>query len=710
MIIDELIAILGYDVRGEGELARFNKGIDAAEKKARSASRALSAMSVAIGTFVGNLATQAFTRLSSSIGSLPGDVIKVGRTFENYRLQLETLEGSSAKAEEAMAWIKQFAKDTPLELADVIDSYASLKNFGIDPTNGSLMALVDTMAASGKGKEQLSGISLALGQAWAKEKLQGEEILQLVERGVPVWDLLSKATGKTSKQLQELSSKGKLGRETIQLLIDEMGKRYAGASEKFAKSFDGIVSKISDEWTEFLGNIAERGFYDEIKTRLEGVFETINRFRKDGTLDWLEEGFSKFLTGGVRAGAHIAQQIWDLGRGLYYAADGATNLVSRITGLGKGTSATLLGAGALASTAGGRRLLMGIAKRVPWVAALLAIDDIVTGLKGGDSAFTDIVGTKNIEELKTSFSDLKASIDDLFANTGISGFSKDLATVDGSLKSIQETAAKAFRQITEVIKAAKQAVDAANEMLFGADKPNEKATPGERSKPGYIEQEGAVVHMDGNWIIDRPDEKPTQDFTDDALDYKFRLMEEEGRRAEATSTDQNIDPVVERTTNNRVTDRTVNNVEKQSERIIERGVPVQSTEKVSERVVERIVPADVSSEPTGGSVIIDLLQSLKGKMEAAAASPHVAQLVENLQGNLARMEAANAAKAVEQTLNDNRQDNRNQSTTVEVGGVVVNGVQNVSAAVGSAVGNAVGNSAARSATPRISRAERDDAF
>ncbi len=50
-----------------------------------------------------------------------------------------------------MDWITEFAVKTPLELDQVVESYRNLKTFGLDPTNGTLQALVDTMAASGKG-------------------------------------------------------------------------------------------------------------------------------------------------------------------------------------------------------------------------------------------------------------------------------------------------------------------------------------------------------------------------------------------------------------------------------------------------------------------------------------------------------------------------------------------------------------------------------
>lgn len=64
--------------------------------------------------------------------------------------------------------------------------------------------------------------------------------------------------------------------------------------------------------------------------------------------------------------------------------------------------------------------------------------------------------------------------------------------------------------------------------------------------------------------------------------------------------------------------------------------------------------------------------------------------------------ATNTPPEVNNTVNDSR----DQSTVVNVGGVVVNGVPNVSAAVGGAVGRAVG----QAAVGRASRFEKDDAF
>lgn len=73
----------------------------------------------------------------------------------------------------------------------------------------------------------------------------------------------------------------------------------------------------------------------------------------------------------------------------------------------------------------------------------------------------------------------------------------------------------------------------------------------------------------------------------------------------------------------------------------------------------------------------------------------------------ARMDKlAAVATSTPPEVNNTVNDSRDQSVTVQVGGVTVNGVPNVSAAVGGAVGRAVG----QAAVGRVSRFERDDAF
>lgn len=219
-------------------------------------------------------------------------MFETGDKFERLSLQMEQTMGSLAAGEQATEWVKDFAKNTPLQLNEVTDTFLRLKNFGLDPQAGAMQAIVDQAAKLGKGYETVEGISLALGQAWAKQKLQGEEILQLIERGVPVWDLLAKTTGKTTAEIQKMSEAGLLGRDTIKAMIDEMGRQSAGAAAQNMSLLSGYISTLKDEWQLFLNEVAKSGALDYARDQLRQLIAYIQELKANGELQQWAKRFS----------------------------------------------------------------------------------------------------------------------------------------------------------------------------------------------------------------------------------------------------------------------------------------------------------------------------------------------------------------------------------------------------------------------------------
>lgn len=214
-------------------------------------------------------------------------MLETGDKFEGMRTQLEALMGSVEGGERATEWITRFARDTPLRLQDVTEAFTLLKAYGLDPMDGTLQAVTDQSQKLGGGLEKLTGISSALGQAWAKQKLQTEEILQLVERGVPAWQMLAKVTGQTAAKVEELASKGKLGRDVIRQLIEEIGRDAEGAAAANMTRLVGIVSNLRYVFDGFLNRIGESGALDYVKQQLLGVADAIDQMDRDGKLDQL---------------------------------------------------------------------------------------------------------------------------------------------------------------------------------------------------------------------------------------------------------------------------------------------------------------------------------------------------------------------------------------------------------------------------------------
>lgn len=312
-------------------LRSVSNSVSASVARMQAVMQRVSTSSANLAKGLGNVAAKARTSFAI-LGAYHGALAGLGMSFigsaaemERFNVQLTSLEGSSAGAKRAMDWISDFATRTPLELNQTVDAYAKLKAFGVDPMNGSLQAMVDTMAATGGGAEKLDGLVMALGQAWSKGKLQSEEALQMLERGVPVWDLLAEKMGKSAAEVQALATKGKLGREEISLLVDALGERNAGASENMSKTWGGIISNLMDTWTRFQLMVMGAGVFDSLKAKLQGFLTLLNQMAADGRLQAWADTLAENILTSINAIWTFGQAMVDVWQSVYPLMEGAAS-------------------------------------------------------------------------------------------------------------------------------------------------------------------------------------------------------------------------------------------------------------------------------------------------------------------------------------------------------------------------------------------------
>lgn len=237
------------EIQGDGtvkaSLAEIGKAGEKAGKGASAAAGGVKMLGAAVAAF--------------GVAKMVQGLIQINREAEQLRVQLRTLEGSQAAATERFAQLQEMARSTPLSVNQVTEAYVKLKNFGLDPLDGTMQSIIDTGAALGGGFETINGLIMAFGQANAKGKLQGEEMLQMAERGVPVYDTLARALGKTTGEIQEMASKGQLGRDSIKLLADELGKANFGAAAAQANTMDGAIGALKDNIEQLAIAIGDSG-------------------------------------------------------------------------------------------------------------------------------------------------------------------------------------------------------------------------------------------------------------------------------------------------------------------------------------------------------------------------------------------------------------------------------------------------------------------
>lgn len=244
--------------------------------------------------------------------SLAGDILETGAQFENLEVRLTNLLGSTESAAQAMGMIKDLASTTPFEVSALAESFVKLTAFGMQPTEAQMRSLSDVAANLGGGTEVLTGVTLALGQAWVKGKLQGEEIMQMAERGVPVWDALASATGRTVPELQKMSEAGKLGRDVISQLIDELGRMNEGASDQLMRTYAGAVSNAKDALAEFFDMIAKAGVLDFLTEQIRDLLVEFERMKDTGELEQKAKEISEAFVAVAKTAEAVTRTLIDM--------------------------------------------------------------------------------------------------------------------------------------------------------------------------------------------------------------------------------------------------------------------------------------------------------------------------------------------------------------------------------------------------------------
>ena len=136
-----------------------------------------------------------------ALKSFAQDVIKARGEIESFEISFETLLGSKDRAKELFGSIREFAVNTPMQLDTLAQGAQTLLGFGIEAEK--VMPLLKQIGDISMGDAQkFSSLALAFAQASSAGKLAGQDFLQMVNAGFNPLNEISKATGKSIKQLK----------------------------------------------------------------------------------------------------------------------------------------------------------------------------------------------------------------------------------------------------------------------------------------------------------------------------------------------------------------------------------------------------------------------------------------------------------------------------------------------------------------------------
>lgn len=346
----------------------------AAEDTGRRASRALGVLK-GIGGAVATAAKVGVTALGTLATAGGAWGLRVAAANEQAQISFTTMLGSAQSAGSFIKDLQAFAAKTPFEFDGLQSSAASLISAGIsaDKVIPIMTSLGNATSGMGTGAEGIARATTALQQMNAAGKISAEDLNQLRDAGIPVYDLLTAATGKSTAAVAEMANKGKLGRKELDQLMAalESGKgleKFAGLMDKQSASLTGMWSTVKDTLGQGMGKIVAP-WVPAIKNALGGATAAATPLIDKLTAksaEWAAKAPGYIAT--VRAafsqlGAAVGTA-WERIRGSFADAGGGSASLS--SALGPLTSAVRVGGVVVGFLAGHLDLL---AKALPYIAA-----------------------------------------------------------------------------------------------------------------------------------------------------------------------------------------------------------------------------------------------------------------------------------------------------------------------------------------------------
>lgn len=168
--------------------------------------------------------------LAKTIGSVLVKGIQRAMKFQRYRIELGAMSGIGGQL---MKELKDLAMRSPFPVDEWVGGAKRLLSSGVAGERVTeIMEMLGNMAAA--TGSTVKDLALIFGQVFAKGRLQGEEVLQFMERGISLNKALQKTLGKTAQELQVMQEKGLI---TPDMMTDAM---------RFMTSPEGIFGGMMD--------------------------------------------------------------------------------------------------------------------------------------------------------------------------------------------------------------------------------------------------------------------------------------------------------------------------------------------------------------------------------------------------------------------------------------------------------------------------------
>lgn len=287
--------------KASNEFERMTPAVNRLDRDIRQSNHSFRDMVLTLG-----MLRFAALNLYDVFGRLPMHIQKNAGELERMQVLMKGLSSETTDAARAMEGMRNFnfvvgmAKTTPYEISALSDSFVKLKAAGIDPTNGSLKILTDSVARFGGNSEILKRATVAISQMAGKGVISMEELRQQLGEAVPTaMRAMADGMGVSMAKLTKLVSSGLLVAEpAIDAMLRRLEFQNRGAAAEMMNTWVGMTAQMKTEWQLTSKAISDAGLGNAMKSI---VGELTELMRDEGFQSWARD-FGKNL-GEIARGA-----------------------------------------------------------------------------------------------------------------------------------------------------------------------------------------------------------------------------------------------------------------------------------------------------------------------------------------------------------------------------------------------------------------------
>ena len=185
--------------------------------------------------------------------------------------------GSTESAQDFLDAVRAMAVNTNYTYDEITGYSKSLLNsYSAQETLGVLQDLSDATAGLNLDSSGVSMFIAGLSRMRTTDKVTQEYLNYFSERGLDVYDALSRSTGADKSQIAGMVTAGSIsGTDAAQAILDYIQEEFGGLSEKLASTYDAMVDNLGDAG-------------DNLNARMGEGYNEARKAGLQAQMDWLE--------------------------------------------------------------------------------------------------------------------------------------------------------------------------------------------------------------------------------------------------------------------------------------------------------------------------------------------------------------------------------------------------------------------------------------